>query len=201
VFDTLSAKRIQLLRTPIGRGDPPADEAQIDFAWPRPPVTMVVEKMLIERMIIEGGILPQDIEARIEGRFSDDDDIQESTLGVTRLDRPGDSINLGTRIDFDAMDISFSLEAAEAPGGLVSELAGLPETEALEITAAAAGNPAELPFTLYADIGQIGIAEGEGVASWQDRIATTFNGAVIPGDKTSGAWRASPDRAGCRADR
>ncbi len=189
VFDTLSAKRIQLLRTPIGRGDPPAEEAQIDFAWPRPPVTMIVEKMLIERMIIEGGILPQDIEARIEGRFSDDDDIQESTLGVTRLDRPGDSINLGTRINFDEMDISFSLEAAEAPGGLVGELAGLPETEALEITAAAAGNPAALPFTLYADIGQIGIAEGEGVASWQDRIAATFNGAVIPGEKTSGAWR------------
>jgi autotransporter translocation and assembly factor TamB len=189
VFDTLSADEINVLRAPIGRGDPPADEAQIAFAWPRPPVTMVVETMLIKRMVIAGGLLPQDIEARIEGRFSDQGDIQEATLGVKRLDRPGDTIDLGTRIDFDDMDISFSLEAAEAPGGLVAELSGLPETEALEITAAAAGNPTELPFTVYADIGQIGIAEGDGVAQWAQKIAVTFNGEVQPGDKTAGQWR------------
>ena len=189
VFDTLSADEINVLRAPIGRGDPPADEAQIAFAWPRPPVTMVVENMLIKRMIIAGGLLPQDIEARIEGRFSDRSDIQEATLGVKRLDRPGDTIALGTRIDFNDLDISFSLEAAEAPGGLVAELAGLPETEALEITAAAAGNPEELPFTLYADIGQIGVAEGDGIAQWKDKIAVTFSGEVQPGDKTASEWR------------
>lgn len=188
-FDTLSADEIKVLRAPIGRGDPPADEAQIAFAWPRPPVTMVVETMLIKRMVIEGGLLPQDIEARIEGRFSDRDDVQEATLGVKRLDRPGDTINLGTRINFDDLDISFSLEAAEAPGGLVAGIAGLPESEALEITAAAAGNPSDLPFTVYADIGQIGIAEGDGIAKWAEKIAVTFDGEVQPGEKTAGQWR------------
>jgi len=189
VFETLSADEINILRAPIGRGDPPADEAQIAFAWPRPPVTMIVETMLIKRMIIEGGLLPQDIEAQIEGRFSDSGDIQEATLGVKRLDRPGDSINLGTRIDFSDLDISFSLEAAEAPGGLVAEIAGLPQTEALEITAAASGNPASLPFSIYADIGQIGVADGEGIAKWDEKIAVTFDGEVSPGDQTAGRWR------------
>ncbi len=188
-FETLSADDVNVLRAPIGRGDPPGDEAQIDFAWPRPPVTMVVETLLIKRIAIAEGLLPQNVEAKVEGRFLDRDDIQEATLGVTRLDRPGDSINLGTRIDFDDLDISISLEAAEAPGGLVAELAGLPETEALEITAAAAGNPDELPFSVYADIGQIGIADGEGIAQWSEKIAVTFDGEVSPGDKTAGQWR------------
>jgi len=148
-------------------------------------VTMVVETLLIKRIEIAEGLLPQDITAKVEGRFLDKDDIQEATLGVTRLDRPGDSINLGTRIDFDDLDISFSLEAAEAPGGLVAELAGLPETEALEITAAASGNPDALPFTVYADIGQIGVADGEGVARWNEKIAVTFDGEISPGEETS----------------
>jgi len=166
-FETLSADDVNVLRAPIGRGDPPGDEAQIDFAWPRPPVTMVVETLLIKRIAIAEGLLPQNVEAKVEGRFLDRDDIQEATLGVTRLDRPGDSINLGTRIDFDDLDISISLEAAEAPGGLVAELAG----------------------SVYADIGQIGIADGEGIAQWSEKIAVTFDGEVSPGDKTAGQWR------------
>ena len=189
-FETLSAEQISILRAPIGRGDPPADEAPpVAFAWPRPPVPIAVDVLKIDRLRIEGGLLPQDLEAKVEGAFSDIGDVQDAELTVQRTDRPGDRITLKSRIDFDDMDIRFDLKATEEPGGLVAQMGNLPPDQALELDLAAKGTPENLPFELFADIGQIGVAKGKGVASWDGLVTARFNGTVEPGEETSADWK------------
>ena len=189
-FETLSAEQISILRAPIGRGDPPAEEGPgVEFAWPRPPVPISIDALKVDRLRIEGGLLPQDLEAKIDGAFSDIGDIQDANLTVQRTDRPGDRITLKSRIDFDDLDITFALKATEEPGGLVAQMGNLPPDQALELDLDAKGTPERLPFNLFADIGQIGVARGAGVASWGGLITAKFNGTVEPGEETSADWK------------
>ena len=189
-FETLSAEQISILRAPIGRGDPPAEEAPpVAFAWPRPPVPISIDALRIDRLRIEGGLLPQDLEAKVEGAFSDIGDVQDAALTVQRTDRPGDRITLTSKIDFDDLDIAFDLKANEEPGGLVAQMGSLPPDQALELDLSARGTPENLPFELFADIGQIGIARGEGVASWNGLVKARFNGMVEPGRETNADWK------------
>ncbi len=189
IFDTLSAEEIAILRAPIGRGDPPADEAQVAFAWPRPPVPIGIDALKVDRLRIEGGLLPQDIEAKVTGAFKDIGDVQDATLVVQRTDRPGDRIALTSQIDFDDLDIAFKLEANEEPGGLVAEMASLPPDQALKLDLESKGTPENLAFELFADIGQIGIAKGKGSTSFNGLITAKFDGRIEPGEKTADDWR------------
>ncbi len=189
-FDTLSAEQITILRAPIGRGDPPAEEAPpVALAWPRPPVPISIDVLKIDRLRIEGGLLPQDLEATVEGAFRDIGDVQDAKLTIQRTDRPGDRITLISKIDFDDLDIAFDLKATEEPGGLVAQMGSLPPDQALELDLSAKGTPENLPFELFADIGQIGVAKGKGVASWDGLITARFNGTVEPGEETSADWK------------
>ncbi len=189
-FETLGAEEIAILRAPITRGDPPAEEAEgVAFAWPRPPVGIKIDKLKIDRLRIEGGLLPQDLEAEIDGAFEDLNDVQIAKLNVKRTDRPEDQINLDAKIDFNDLDIALKLRANEEPGGLVAQMAGLPPEESLKLTLSTNGTPDALPFEVFADIGQIGVAEGTGEARWGKLIAAKFDGTVKPGSETSVKWK------------
>jgi len=83
---------------------------------------MRIEELEIERLRIEGGLLAQDIEARVSGSFTDEGDEQKAALKVERTDRPGDEISLTSEIEFDDLSIDFALQASEAPGGLVGQM-------------------------------------------------------------------------------
>ncbi|WP_018632461.1 translocation/assembly module TamB domain-containing protein [Neomegalonema perideroedes] len=188
-FQTLSAEEINVLRAPIGRGDPPGEEAQVSFAWPRPPTSLTIDKLRIDKLTVSDKLAPQALQAKVEGSFSDVGDDQTASLTVTRTDGRRGEFKFSGDLDFDEGKAKLSLAASEQAGGLVATAAGLPAGQDVELTFTADGGFESLPFQIGGRIGEMGAATGEGSVAFRGPPAVTFSGAIAPDERASATWR------------
>ncbi|MEM9199927.1 MAG: hypothetical protein AAGD12_19000, partial [Pseudomonadota bacterium] len=117
--------------------DPPGTVSPFD--WPRAPVAVILREMRLENIVLEAPVLGHAIAFDAVGRAEDQGDIQAALLAITRRDQVAGTISLDYQRDFAANSIALTLEAAEAAGGLVAALAGLPADSASTLSLTADG--------------------------------------------------------------
>jgi len=201
VFVTkLTAADVEVLRAPVpGPEDAskPVDEAGAGpLAWPRSPVTVTVEGMKLIRVRVAGGVLgasPLAFDA--SGSFQDKGDVQAAALSLDRTDRVTGTIRFDYARDFAAERLRLLLNANEAAGGLVAELAGLPSDAAAEVRLEGEAPVADWRADLLAQIAQVGRLDGSiAVASVQPLSLSLDVRAAAQGrtKQAGGPWLADP---------
>lgn len=144
VIRRLAARNVEVLRAPLPAPDA-SDETEEEssdepFSWPRAPLTTRVDELRLDNVrIAEGVFAGQSLSFDATGSAQDEGNVQSLRLDVTRTDAVEGRIDLSYARDFAADTLKFDLDAREAPGGLVAEFAGLPESAASSLTVDADG--------------------------------------------------------------
>jgi len=186
-INRLSAAGVRVLRQPEGEVEVREDAAIAEddgepFDWPRSPIATRVDELRLERVFIaEGVIAPQPIAFDATGSARDEGDVQAVDLTVTRTDAIEGRIALAYLRDFAANTLSLDLNAAEAPGGLVAVLAGLPERAASEMTIDASGPLTDWALDFRAETDRVVTAEGTARIDLEGQIAARADFVVRPG--------------------
>ncbi len=162
----LVASNVQVLRAPNPGPEekPPEDEESgpVEIKWPRAPLTVVVVGLRLNGVTVASGVIgDQPVAFDAEGSLRDEGDQQTATFNLTRTDEVAGQIRLDYQRDFEAETLRLSLDANEAPGGLVASLAGLPPESAAEVHIAGDGPVLDWQGDLRADIGNLGRMNGQ----------------------------------------
>lgn len=202
VFVTkLTADDVQVLRQPVPgpatEEAPPPDAAGNEpLTWPRSPIAVTVEGLALTNVRIAGGVLGESpLAFDASGRFEDKGDVQAAALDVDRTDEVKGTIRFDYSRNFANDQLRLNLNANEAPGGLVAELAGLPPDAAAEVRMEGEAPIADWRAEMLARIDDIGRLEGGvGVASLQPLSLSLDVRAEAQGRmKTAGGpWLADP---------
>ena len=202
VFVTkLTADDVQVLRQPVpGPPDDAADAPEAEGAepltWPRSPIAVTVEGLKLTRVHIAGGVLgPSPLAFDASGRFEDKGDVQAAALAMDRTDDVTGTIRFDYSRNFATDLLRLALNAQEAPGGVVAELAGLPPNAAAEVRLEGEAPIADWRADLLARIDDIGRLEGGiGVASLQPLSLSLDVRAAAQGQMQTagGPWLADP---------
>lgn len=141
-INTLRAKRIVLARLPGGSAQEdaqlPSPEA-MPFALPDLPVSIRIGNLGVDQLSLGQPVLGIAAELTAKGGVSLVDGQLDARLDVTRTDRPGDRIGLIAGFENTDRQLTLDLAVAEAAGGLVSEILGLPGRPSVRMTAKGAG--------------------------------------------------------------
>jgi len=188
-IDSLVARGLEVLRRPIPpdvtvKEDSELGEASFDpFAWPRLPITTRVEEMrLDDAFLAEGVIAAQSLSFDASGRFRDEGEAQALRLDVTRTDAVEGRILLDYARRFDDESLALTLEAREAAGGVVAEIAGLPEGAASEVTVEASGPLADWSLDFDARTERMIAATGRARIDARAPISVVASAEVRPGE-------------------
>lgn len=131
------------------------------FAWPRSPIAVRVQDLRVTRAQIAGGVIgAQSLAFDAAGAFADEGQAQTLTVELTRTDAVAGSIALDYLRDFSDESLRLSVAADEAAGGLVAELAGLPEDAASTLRLEAEGPLADWRLRLSAEAERVLALEG-----------------------------------------
>ncbi|SFU19922.1 translocation/assembly module TamB domain-containing protein [Sedimentitalea nanhaiensis] len=149
--NTLSAEEIVILRKPTPTetdDDLPAPEAT-PFQVPELPVAVEIGELRVEKVALGEALFAGGAELTLSGALSLADGTLDTTLAVSRLDRPSDELNLIAGFQNETSQISLDLKLAEAEGGMVTQLLDVPDRPSILLTAKGQG-----PVTDFtADIG------------------------------------------------
>jgi translocation and assembly module TamB len=180
----LVAQEIRLDRLPApAPGTPPAPEAG-GFALPELPVSLALGRVAAERIVLGAPVLGEPVEARIEASARLEGGAGELRLTLARTDdAPATRLELSGAYANATTDLTLSLTAEEAAGGLVSRRLGLPGAPSLALSLAGEGRLADFvaDLTLATDgeerlEGRLRIApEGE-----ETRFAADLAGDLAP---------------------
>jgi len=112
----ISAGIVRVLRAP----DLPPDEEPVAMVWPPtlpglPPI--LVERLAVNRLILDAPISGERTETAIAGRMSERGGLVEALLRADRRDGPKAFARLTCRADLAAWSLAVDLSAEEAPGG------------------------------------------------------------------------------------
>ncbi|MCA8928782.1 MAG: translocation/assembly module TamB domain-containing protein [Alphaproteobacteria bacterium] len=209
VFVTkLTADDVEVLRKPVPAPPDPAAEKPAEdaaagrLAWPRSPIAVTVEGMKLTRVRIAGGVLgPSPLAFDAGGHFRDEGDVQSAALSLDRTDAVTGTIRFDYTRNFQTDLLRLVLNAHEAPGGVVAELAGLPPDAAADVQVQGEAPVADWRAQMTAKIDDMGRVQGEvGVASVQPLAVTLDVWAQAEGQLQAQAapWLADP--VGLRAD-
>ncbi len=149
--NTLSASEIEILRQPKPTettDDLPAPEAT-PFQVPELPVAVEIGELRIDKVALGDALFAGGAELSLNGALTLADGTLDTTLAVSRLDRPGDALDLVAGFQNETSQISLDLAFAEAEGGMVTQLLDVPDRPSLMLTAKGSGPVSD--FT--ADIG------------------------------------------------
>lgn len=139
--ETLTAREIVVARapTPIEQ-DPelPAPEAE-PFSLPELPVAVNIDKLEVGRLELAEPVMGIAAELSIDGALSLADGTLDSSLAITRLDRPSDRVDLTAGYSNENSVLSLDLDVKEDAGGLMSEMLKIPDAPALALTAKGEG--------------------------------------------------------------
>ncbi len=198
----LVADDVQVLRQPKPGPPvepPPATDAPSPpepLVWPRSPIAVSVRGLKLNGVKIAAGVLsPSALAFNASGHFKDEGDIQSAGLDLDRTDAVSGTIRFDYRRDFAQALLRLTLEAREAAGGLVAEMAGLPPGSATVVNVKGDGPVENWAADLRATIDDIGKIDGNvKVASVQPLEVTLDVSAAAEGQtrETGGPLLAEP---------
>lgn len=128
----LSAKEILLPRRPVSTTTPSAAEAT-PFALPDLPVSVKIGKFSAEKLEIGEAVLGAAATFKLDGSLSLADGEGAAKLKVKRSDGVEDALTLDAGYVNETRRLKLALNLSEGTGGIVSTLAKLPGTPALDL--------------------------------------------------------------------
>lgn len=137
----LSADEIIVARKPKPvetADDLPPPEAK-PFQVPELPVALEIGEISVNRIELGEPLMGMAAELAVSGALSLADGSLDTTLAVTRLDRPTDQLDLTTGFQNETSQITVDLTLAEDAGGLLSELLSVPDRPSILLTAKGSG--------------------------------------------------------------
>lgn len=141
----LSAGEILLPRlpTPAEDTEAPTPEAT-GFSLPELPVSVAIEKVAAERVLIGQPVFGVETQVSVEGSLMLADGEGSASLALEKLDAPG-GITLDAAYSNETEVLSLDLDVSEGPDGIVASLLDLPGRPSVEFTVTG-----EAPITEYA---------------------------------------------------
>ncbi len=192
-INRLSAVGVRVLRRPQGSVEVKEDAAIAEedgepFDWPRAPIATRVERLELTRVFLaEGVIAAQSLAFDATGSARDEGEIQAVALSLARTDTVAGRIALDYERDFAANTLRANLEAEEAAGGLVAELAGLPEDSASRVRLMADGPLTQWGMEVSAETERVFTASGAATVDLEGPLAIRAGFEVAPGPALSEA--------------
>ena len=123
----LSAQELVISRLPVAQNDGlPAPEAA-GFSLPDLPVSIVVDRIAIDRIELDDSVLGQTVEGTFEAALKLSNGSGSARLALSRTgDGPTGLISLDAGFESATHELSLSLIAGESAGGLVAVALGIP---------------------------------------------------------------------------
>lgn len=190
-INRLAAIGVNVVRPPVSsavavevREDAAIAETDDDpFDWPRAPITVRVEDMALTDVVIAPGVVAaQGIAFDANGAVKDEGDEQSLNLSIIRTDDVAGQIILKFLRDFSAENrLDLSLEANEAPGGIVAALADLPPESATKVSLRGEGPLTEWALDFDALVDDVIAANGTARISANGPLAATADFTLVPG--------------------
>lgn len=150
--DTLSAKEVEFIRTPLPDEGLPSPEAG-GFALPELPLAVLLGELNIERLKFGQPVFGLASEVALKGNLTLQDGSLESLFDIQRLDGPGGTMKL--KADYANADqkLDLDMRLSEPANGIAANLlniAGKPPVE-LALTGAGKLDDLKVDLTLDAD--------------------------------------------------
>ncbi|TDK52123.1 translocation/assembly module TamB domain-containing protein [Antarcticimicrobium luteum] len=138
--NALTADRIVIARKPLPADavDLPSPEAQ-PFSLPELPVAVELGEIGVESLELGETVVGLAAALQVSGRLSLAGGALDTRLSVTRLDRPGDALDLTAQFSNTTRQIALDLTAIEDAGGLISTALNMPDRPPLLFTAKGTG--------------------------------------------------------------
>ena len=138
--NALTAKQIVVARKPIPSDavDLPSPEAR-PFSLPELPVAVTLGEIGVERFEMGEPVMGIAAALKMAGNLTLADGALDTKLSVTRLDRPGDAMDLLAQFSNETRQIALDLKVIEDAGGLISTALNMPDRPPLLFTAKGAG--------------------------------------------------------------
>ena len=136
-INKLSAETIELSRAPgttTTEEDLPSPEAT-PFQIPELPVAVNIGELSVGTLTLGEPVIGVAASLTINGKLVLEDGSLDTTMAVTRLDRPGDEIDLTAGFSNATRQLTLDLSVTEDAGGLVSELMKIPDRPSVRLTA------------------------------------------------------------------
>jgi translocation and assembly module TamB len=167
--------------TPVARDARPG--------WPRSPITTHLKSVALKQFHISAEVLPQAVAFDARGNARDEGDVQQLALDVTRTDEVRGNINVRYTKRFAADELTLSVDASEAQGGLVAVLAGLPLDIPSSLQIEGTGSAADWRGKLALGAKHYVALRGSLKARWQTRIGAKLSLALTPGSRLPASAR------------
>ncbi|TMV08071.1 translocation/assembly module TamB [Ruegeria sediminis] len=135
--NALTAEEINIERAPgpTTTEEPlPTAEAK-PFQLPELPVAIEIGELRVDHLVLGKPLIGVAADLKVDGALDLADGALDTHLDVTRLDRPGDTINLTARFENENSMIGLDLEVIEDAGGLISTALRIPGQPSLQLTA------------------------------------------------------------------
>jgi translocation and assembly module TamB len=177
--NALSAGQIILSRMP-GQTTPadtslPSAETR-PFSLPELPVSIEIGEISIDRLSLGKPVLGVAGELDLKGTLVLADGALDTSLAVSRLDRPGDGLDLIARFDNQSRIIILDLRLVEDAGGMLSAALGLPGRPSVRLSAKGKGPVEDFAADIELD--------SDGARRLAGRVALQSVAAPGPDDKT-----------------
>ncbi|MFD1881806.1 translocation/assembly module TamB domain-containing protein [Paracoccus pacificus] len=174
----LSAAEIDLPRTPT-----PAAQASVatpearEFSLPELPVSVKIEKLLAERVVLGQPIIGLPAELRVSGDMSLEGGEGTAVLNIDRLDGPRGRFALNAAFSNTTRNLNLNLDLDEDKDGLAVNLLNIPDRPAIKLQVAGRG-----PISNYAaDI--VLATDGQPRVTGKATLATAAGPDDSPGQK------------------
>ncbi|MEM1160678.1 MAG: hypothetical protein AAGJ28_07070, partial [Pseudomonadota bacterium] len=194
-FNSLNLTGLHVLRQPILPEDDveAAEEVETDseeaangsplIAWPRSPLTLRIEAMALKNARIDEPVLGHALRFDATGSAQDEGDIQAASLDLQRTDGLTGTITFSYRRNFRRGTLAVNLDAAEAPDGLVANLADLPRDAPSEVSLRAEGPPTDWQVQLSLRLAELVEADGAAKVSYEGPVQVDADFKARPGPK------------------
>ncbi len=134
----LGAKRIVLSRWPQASAGGPRPEARA-FTLPQLPIAVRIGQIMAGRIELGTPILGKPLSLRLSGSAMLEEGTGRIDLDLRRLDGPEGHFTLGAGYSNRSGIADLDLSLAEAPGGIIASLAGMPGQGALSLRLTGSG--------------------------------------------------------------
>lgn len=139
----LAAGRISVLRAPVGEEQPtelPSAEAQpFQFSLPELPVSIEIERLSANEIVLEEPLLGERVVAVLEGGFRLADGDGAINLNLRRTDIVGTTLELGASFENESEELVVVLDAQAREGGLLARKTSIPGAPALDLSVVGRG--------------------------------------------------------------
>ncbi|WP_424966280.1 translocation/assembly module TamB domain-containing protein [Dinoroseobacter sp. S375] len=189
----LAAARITLLRLPAAAPEDPelpsAEAEPFKFQLPELPVSVEIERIAAEEIVLEEAIFGEQVVAKLVGGLTLANGNGAIALDLERTDVDGTLLNLNASFENSSEELVVILDAKGREGGLLSRRTGIPGAPALELAVTGRGLlsdfEADVRFdtadsTRLGGIVRLLAAEAEGAEGVDRTIQAKLSGDIRP---------------------